>query len=109
MATEVSLHEVRTYTTTETRPDRPHYCSLKVPLLASGRRDYLLTESDQLWTRVKVYASGGENNLHSHDTEDHIFIVLAGQATFHDEDGTARVVGPFEGAFIPRRANYRFL
>lgn len=35
-----------------------------------------------LWSHVKVYPEGGENQLHAHPVEDHLFLVLAGQATF---------------------------
>jgi mannose-6-phosphate isomerase-like protein (cupin superfamily) len=109
MSEEKPAFYTEKYAAVDEGPNLPKYYSMKVPLLASGRRDYLMVQSDQLWAHVKVYASGGENDLHSHDTEDHTFVVLAGEATFFDEEGTARVVHPHEGAFIPRGVKYRFL
>ena len=35
-----------------------------------------------LWAHSKVYSKGGENALHSHDIEDHVFLVLQGEASF---------------------------
>ena len=32
---------------------------------------------------IKVYASGGENTLHAHNNEDHMFVILQGTAIFH--------------------------
>jgi mannose-6-phosphate isomerase-like protein (cupin superfamily) len=82
--------------------------TLRTPLLSSGRKDRLLSETDDLWLHVKVYASGGENNLHRHPTEDHAFVVLSGQATFYDRDETPTVVGPFHGVMLPKGTFYHF-
>ena len=82
--------------------------SLRSQLLSSGRQDRILTETDDLWLTMKVYASGGENNLHRHPTEDHAFVVLSGQATFYDRDENPTVVNPFEGAMLPKGAFYHF-
>jgi mannose-6-phosphate isomerase-like protein (cupin superfamily) len=82
--------------------------SLKSQLLSSGRSDRLMSETDDLWLYMKVYASGGENNLHRHPTEDHAFVVLAGQATFFDRDENPTVVNAYEGAMLPKGAFYHF-
>jgi hypothetical protein len=63
---------------------------------------------DSMWMHLKVYAEGGENALHNHAMEDHAFIVLDGQATFHDRDGKATVVNKYQGILLPRGALYRF-
>jgi mannose-6-phosphate isomerase-like protein (cupin superfamily) len=55
-----------------------------------------------------VYAEGGENGLHRHIDEDHAFVVMQGQATFHDEEENLSVVNKFEGIMIPRGAAYYF-
>ena len=81
---------------------------LKAPYLSQGRYDRSLARSDQLWLRVKVYAEGGENALHTHTTQDHSFVVLEGQATFHDEKDNARIVNQYEGIMLPAGAFYRF-
>jgi len=65
--------------------------------------------AENLWLRLKVYASGGENGLHAHEKEDHAFFVLQGEATFHiGEDEEEVRVGPFEGMMVPKGALYRF-
>lgn len=61
-----------------------------------------------LWAHTKVYSSGGENALHSHDIEDHVFLVLQGQASFYFGDGSTCLAGPFDGVTIPRGTQYRF-
>jgi mannose-6-phosphate isomerase-like protein (cupin superfamily) len=82
--------------------------SLKTQLLSSGRSDRLVALADDLWITMKVYASGGENDLHQHPTEDHAFVVLDGQATFYDGDETPRVVHRHHGVLIPKGTFYRF-
>jgi mannose-6-phosphate isomerase-like protein (cupin superfamily) len=91
----------------EARP-KAQIFSLKTPLLASGRTNTPLAGTDLLKLRVKVYAEGGENGLHTHQDEDHAFVVMQGQATFHDENDTATVVNRYEGIMLPRGAFYYF-
>jgi len=58
---------------------------------------------------LKVYAEGGENAMHYHLNEEHAFIILQGEATFHlDTDENAHVVHQWEGVFLPRGAHYYF-
>jgi mannose-6-phosphate isomerase-like protein (cupin superfamily) len=82
--------------------------SLRTPLLSAGRSNLEVAATDLLKLRVKVYAEGGENGLHTHLDEDHAFVVLQGQATFHDEHGTDTVVNKYEGIMLPRGAYYHF-
>jgi len=90
-------------------PDRAVPFSLRgTPLLAAGSSSTLLARTERLWSHVKVYAEGGENQLHAHPVEDHLFIVLAGQATFVDADGEETVVEAFEGMVIPHAVVYAF-
>jgi mannose-6-phosphate isomerase-like protein (cupin superfamily) len=81
---------------------------LRAPLLERGIQDTKLCTTEDLWLSIKVYADGGENDLHAHPEEDHSFVVLQGQATFYDENGTPNVVNKYEGALIPKGALYRF-
>ena len=81
---------------------------LKAPYLSQGRYDRTLAQTDHMWLRVKVYAEGGENALHTHTTQDHSFVVLEGQATFMDEKDNARVVNKYEGIMLPAGAFYWF-
>jgi mannose-6-phosphate isomerase-like protein (cupin superfamily) len=57
---------------------------------------------------VKVYAEGGENDLHAHPREDHAFVVLEGAARFFDGSGRAVDLAPYDGVLVPRGALYRF-
>ena len=91
-------------TTTE-----PSVFSLKTPLLARGRSMDLLAKADLLYTHIKVYAEGGENGLHAHPNEEHLFVVLQGEATFHTGvEEQKRVVGKHEGIMLPKGVFYRF-
>ncbi|MFN4283392.1 MAG: cupin domain-containing protein [Alphaproteobacteria bacterium] len=81
---------------------------LKAQLLEQGRTDEEIVRTDNMWARLKVYASGGENVLHAHPIEDHMFLILQGRATFYDKDGTATELGKYEGILLPARAYYWF-
>ncbi|MCD9029728.1 cupin domain-containing protein [Luteimonas sp. BDR2-5] len=80
----------------------------KLPLLDAGATMELLGLSPLLWAHSKVYSAGGENALHSHDIEDHVFLILQGRATFCFGDGSKAEAGPFEGVMVPRGTLYRF-
>jgi mannose-6-phosphate isomerase-like protein (cupin superfamily) len=89
-------------------PSKAQVFSLKTPLLSEGRSNLQVAATDLLKLRVKVYAEGGENGLHKHNDEDHAFVVLQGQATFHDENDTPTVVNRYEGIMLPKGAYYYF-
>jgi mannose-6-phosphate isomerase-like protein (cupin superfamily) len=93
---------------TTTARDVMQVFDLHVPILSSGRLDRLVVDTDDLWISVKVYASGGENELHQHTAEAHAFVVLHGRATFFDEHGHETVVEPYGGVFLPKGVLYRF-
>ncbi len=79
-----------------------------LPLLEGGATMELLGLSPMLWAHSKVYSAGGENALHSHEIEDHVFLILQGRATFHFGDGSTTDAGAFEGVIVPRGTRYRF-
>lgn len=79
-----------------------------LPLLEQGTTYDPLATAENLWLAMKVYASGGENALHSHGGEDHAFIVMQGKATFTFGDGRTQVVGLHEGVMIPKNVLYKF-
>ncbi len=86
-----------------------HVFNLKTPLLAQGKTTDLRAASDLMHVHVKVFQEGGENVMHTHTEEDHVFVVLSGQATFHlDQEENVFVVNQFEGAFLPAGAFYLF-
>ena len=79
-----------------------------LPLLSSGQSTQPLVVADHLWLHSKVYSRGGENALHSHVTEDHVFFVLNGVADFTFGDGETTEAGRYEGVMIPKGTPYRF-
>jgi len=94
--------------TIQTRP-KAAFFSMRTPLLQQGRTTDIVARTDLLTVTTKVYAAGGENALHAHPTEDHSFIVLQGQATFHTgDDDTVTVVNRYEGIMLPAGALYWF-
>ncbi len=81
---------------------------MSAQLLDQGRTDTPLCATEGMTARLKVYASGGENALHAHPHEDHMFIVLQGSARFHDSDGELASLGANEGIMLPKGSYYRF-
>jgi mannose-6-phosphate isomerase-like protein (cupin superfamily) len=84
------------------------FFKLRAPLLDQGRMDTEVARTEKMSARVKVYASGGENTLHCHATEDHMFIVLQGTVRFYDKDDTATDLGKNEGVMLPAKTYYWF-
>jgi mannose-6-phosphate isomerase-like protein (cupin superfamily) len=82
--------------------------TLRAPLLDQGRSDTTVASTENMVARLKVYASGGENGLHTHPNEDHMFLILAGAARFYDKDGNATDVPTHSGIMLPAGAYYRF-
>lgn len=92
----------------EAAPPTTSFYKLRAQLLQQGRTDTVLAKTDTLQLRLKVYASGGENGLHAHSSEDHSFLVLQGRARFYDADDKHTDIGRYEGIMIPAGAYYRF-
>lgn len=93
--------------TTTTRP-KAQVFNTRFPLLSGGRDNTRVARTGQMIVTGKVYAEGGENALHTHTREDHMFFILDGQATFHDEEGAETVLGRHEGVLLPAGAYYWF-
>ena len=86
------------------------FFTLDSPLLAQGRFDNKVARTDLLTMIVKVYAAGGENALHMHPYEDHSFVILQGEATFHIGVGdNVKVLTKYEGVMLPRGVSYWFV
>lgn len=92
----------------EAGPPSTSFYKVCAQLLHQGRTDTVLAATDTLQLRLKVYASGGENGLHAHASEDHSFLVLQGRARFYDKDDHHTDIGRYEGIMIPAGAYYRF-
>ncbi len=85
------------------------FFNLRTPYLKQGRTTDVRAKTDLMTVTAKVYAEGGENAMHHHVHEDHTFIVLEGEATFHIEtDDNTHVCGPYEGVMLPKDVNYWF-
>lgn len=83
---------------------------LRTELLDQGRTMNLLASTDVLAAHIKVYAEGGENALHCHTQEDHLFVILAGEATFHlGKDDDVKVLRKHQGVMIPAGSYYWFV
>jgi mannose-6-phosphate isomerase-like protein (cupin superfamily) len=83
--------------------------NLRTPYLKQGRTTDVRARTDLMTVTMKVYAEGGENAMHNHPHEDHSFIVLEGEATFHvEKDDNVKVVRRYEGIMLPKKVNYWF-
>jgi mannose-6-phosphate isomerase-like protein (cupin superfamily) len=87
---------------------KPSLFSLKGQLLDQGRTDTMLAATEDLTLRLKIYASGGENELHAHTSEDHSFVVLQGSAKFFGPEGEMVELTKHQGIMLPKGNYYRF-
>ena len=87
---------------------KPAFFKLRAQLLDGGRSVEPLAETENLWTWIKVYASGGENVLHAHTNEDHMFVVLAGSAIFYGPNGEEKELSRNDGIMLPAGTHYYF-
>lgn len=81
---------------------------LRTQLLKQGRTTDLVSRTDNMRVHIKVYASGGENGLHNHTSEDHFHLVLDGSARFYGPRGEEVDCGKYEGIMLPAGSFYRF-
>lgn len=78
-------------------------------LLKHGKTSTRLVKTEHLNSGVQVVADGGETNLHAHSSQDEIWFVLSGVATFYTEgDTVVASLGQHEGLLIPHGAPYWF-
>src|ERR1700741_270729 len=93
-----------------TKPDKkkPSFFKMRAQLLEQGRTNTLMAKTDNMTAILKVYASGGENGLHTHPNEDHVFIIMQGKARYYAADGGHGDVGKHEGIMLPAGAYYWF-
>jgi mannose-6-phosphate isomerase-like protein (cupin superfamily) len=89
---------------------KPQFFKLNPQMLSKGRTNTELcrTEDGNQWGVVKVYASGGENGLHTHTSQHHIFLVMQGSARFYGPEGESHECGTHEGVLLPAGAFYWF-
>lgn len=93
---------------TKTTPKAQVFSLVGQEMLSQGRTTEILAQTGMAIVTAKVYAEGGENTLHTHTDQDHGFFVVAGEATFHDEEDNLTVLGPYDGMLLPAGAYYWF-
>ena len=84
---------------------------LRTQLVKEGHTRLMLAETDLMTLRIHCYAPGiGENALHSHTKEDHIFVVLDGTAQFNTgRDGKNVIIAAKNHAVVlPAGCYYQF-
>jgi mannose-6-phosphate isomerase-like protein (cupin superfamily) len=74
-----------------------------------GRKHFYLFKTDRAVSEVQVFDKGVNNKLHSHLSEDGVWVVLEGQAAFYGEgDKVMGELGRFQGLLIPAGTKYWF-
>ena len=88
---------------------KPEILSLRTQLVSQGHTRILLAETDNCTFRIHCYGpKSGENGLHAHIDEDHIFVVLEGEAQFYDLDGALPVLKKHQALMLPKGCFYSF-
>ena len=87
---------------------KPQIFSLKTSMVSTGMIDNFVSVTDLMKLSIKIYAEGGENFLHTHQAEDHFFVVLEGQATFRDPDDNTITLTKHQGIMLPANSYYMF-
>lgn len=86
----------------------PCFFHLRAKLPKEGRTNQVLGATRYMNVVLKTYASGGENELHAHTNEDHVFVVMQGQAVFYGPRGETREVAKNDCVLLPANAFYWF-
>lgn len=81
---------------------------VKTPRISGGRSHMPLVRTDHLVSGLNYYAVGRKNKLHTHPGEDHLFVVLDGEATFYDREERPTVLKKGEGILLPEGWYYWF-
>lgn len=105
-----AMTKIRTVDAQGGRDEKPTVSTFKLraQMLEQGRTDTTVAKTKNMVARLKVYASGGENALHTHPNEDHMFVIMQGSARFYDQDGGHKDLSTHEGIMIPAGAYYWF-
>ncbi len=103
-----SPEDLRAKVSEQIAEGKPTFFKLEAQLPRQGRTDTPVAASDKMWVVLKTYAQDGENELHAHPNEDHVFVVLQGQASFRGPRGEERTIGVNEGVLLPHGTFYWF-
>lgn len=86
----------------------PSFFKLRARLPSQGRTDTPIAATEDMTIVLKTYAADGENELHAHTNEDHVFVVLKGRANFYGPKDEKKSIGVHEGVLLPRGSFYWF-
>jgi mannose-6-phosphate isomerase-like protein (cupin superfamily) len=87
----------------------PQIVTLRTQLVSAGHTKDLLAKTDGVTFHIHCYGpKGGENGLHAHVDEDHIFVVLQGEAQFSGLDGMLPVLRKNQALVLPKGCFYSF-
>jgi quercetin dioxygenase-like cupin family protein len=87
----------------------PEILGLRTQFVSAGHTKRLLAETGMMTMHVHCYGpKGGENGLHAHTEEDHIFVCLQGEALFRGLDGPLPALKKNQAIFLPRGCFYSF-
>jgi len=86
----------------------PSFFHVRAKLPKEGRTNQVLGASRYMNVVLKTYASGGENELHAHSNEDHVFVVMQGRAVFYGPRGETREVARNDCVLLPANSLYWF-
>jgi mannose-6-phosphate isomerase-like protein (cupin superfamily) len=87
----------------------PQIVTLRTQLVSAGHTKDLLAKTDGVTFHIHCYGpKGGENGLHAHVDEDHIFVVLQGEAQFSGLDGLLPVLRKNQALVLPKGCFYSF-
>lgn len=87
----------------------PLIVSLRTQLASQGHTKDLLASSDSMTVHIHCYApKGGENGMHAHTQEDHVFVCLQGEAVFRGIEGTLPPLRRNQAIFLAKGCFYSF-
>ena len=109
MATDMPATDTTLMPATETATPEPEILTLRTQLVSAGHTKDLLAHTDAMTFHIHCYGpKGGENGLHTHVDEDHVFVVLQGEAQFYGRNGPLPVLKKNQALMLPRGAFYSF-
>ncbi|WP_234729441.1 cupin domain-containing protein [Acidocella facilis] len=89
------------------KPD-PSFFHVRAQLPEQGRTNIVLGATPLMSVVLKTYSSGGENELHAHPYEDHLFVIMQGSAKFYGPNGELKVAQKNDCVLLPRNSYYWF-
>ncbi len=104
----VTSQELHDTLAAKVKPGQPTFFAFEAQLPTQGRTNVPVASTDSMSVILKTYASGGENELHTHPNEDHTFIVPQGKAKFYGPSCEKKIIGKDEGVLLPAGAFYWF-